>query len=156
MAEMRINFMKPEEKKVCKKSKKPVSSIVLYVVASVVALIAVASLANNILLFKSTVGQYVAQGYPSTEVIKQLVPIQLLPGVFESLALYAGIAFALFAAGMINEKISKCLTMLTKAQSDDDVIEKSTLEKNVVNAENTDDPEKPETVEKANETVKNI
>ncbi|HVJ48628.1 hypothetical protein [Desulfitobacterium sp.] len=97
-------------------SKHPISSIVLYIVAILVTLIAIAFLVNNVLLFKNSVAQYVAQGYPSAEVVKQLIPNQLLPGIFEPIAVYGGIAFILFATGIINQKVSKCLTVLAKPE----------------------------------------
>ncbi|HEX3011976.1 MAG TPA: hypothetical protein VHQ70_08070 [Syntrophomonadaceae bacterium] len=90
--------------------KKSTGSKVLYAAAVVVGVIAIALLVDNIMLFKNNVAQYVAQGYPSSVVLKQLIPGQLLPGVFEPLALYLGIAFALWGLGIINQKVSDCLT----------------------------------------------
>lgn len=101
------------------KSKKFSISIVLYIVASVVALVGIASLVNNILLFRNSVNQYVAQGYSVATVNKQLIPSQLLPGIFQSIALYGGIAFVLLGAGIINKKVSKCLILLTKIDVED-------------------------------------
>lgn len=98
------------------KEKKPVGTIVLYFAALAVALIAVASLTNSILLFKNVLNQYVTEGYPVAELMKQLVPSQLLPGIFEPVALYGGIAALLYAAGMINQKVSKSLALLTKVE----------------------------------------
>ncbi|MEA4900923.1 hypothetical protein [Desulfitobacterium sp.] len=100
-----------------KNSKRPISSIVLYCVATLIALIAIAFLVNNVLLFKNVLDQYVAQGYPSDEVIKQLVPSQLLPGIFEPIAVYGGISFILFGIGIINQKISECLGKLPKDEN---------------------------------------
>lgn len=76
--------------------------------AVVVAVLGLASLVNNILLFKDTISQYVAQGYPSGEVLKYMIPSQLLPGLFELLAVYGGIAMILWAAGIINQNLSNC------------------------------------------------
>lgn len=98
-------------------SKQPISSIVLYTAGTVVALIAIAFLVNNVILFKNAVAQYVAQGYPSAEVMSQLIPNQLLPGVFEPVAVYGGIAFLLFGVGILNQKVSKGLKMLTKEET---------------------------------------
>ncbi|MEN6459926.1 MAG: hypothetical protein ABFC94_00960 [Syntrophomonas sp.] len=106
--------MKLKEKDAVKKSKKFTISTTLYIAASVVALIAVASLIDNIILYKNSVAQYVAQGYPVALVIKQLIPSQLLPGLFDTIAVYGGIALILFSAGIINKKVSECLTLLTK------------------------------------------
>lgn len=94
-------------------AKKSAVSIVLYVAAVVVALIGVALLINNVLLFKNTVNQYVAQGYPAADVIKQLVPSQLIPGILQPVGVYLGIAFILFGTGIINQKVSGCLIHLT-------------------------------------------
>lgn len=105
-----------ESRKRLEKSKLTVSSIVMYVGSTIVALIALAFLIDNIILFKDTVAQYVGQGYPSDTVVKQLIPSQLLPGVFESVALYGGIALILFAAGLINHKAIIILKVLTKAE----------------------------------------
>lgn len=101
------------------RSKQPTSSIVLYSVATLVSLIAIAFLINNVILFKDTLAQYVAQGYPPADVVKQLIPNQLLPGVFEPIAVYGGIAFLLFGAGIINQKVTKCLKMLAMEEVTD-------------------------------------
>ncbi|WP_051541857.1 hypothetical protein [Clostridium lundense] len=147
--------MKFKEKSTCKKS---ISTKVLYTVGSVVALIAVSSLINNIMMFKEAITQYVAQGYNYTEVIKQLISVQLLPGVFESIAMYGGMSVVLFAAGVINEKVSKSLVILSEAEVDKDVIEEGALDGDVIDVENIDKlPEnleelkEVETVEKVNE-----
>lgn len=95
-----------------KKPKRPAGSIVLYVAAIAVTIIGVAYLVTNIVLFQKTVVQYVAQGYPADAVVSQLLPTQLLPGIYEPIAVYGGIALILFGVGMINQKISKCLRML--------------------------------------------
>lgn len=124
--------MKLKEKNMPEKSKKPTSSIVLYGAFSVVALIAVALLINNIILFKNTVNLYVDQGYLAADVIKQLIPSQLLPGIFEPIAVYGGIAFVLLGAAIINQKVSKCLILLTKVEVCNDAIEDSDLVENVI------------------------
>ncbi|WP_205666539.1 hypothetical protein [Aminipila luticellarii] len=88
------------------KSKKFSISKLLYVIAAIVALLGIAILADDIFLFRTTVAQYAMQGYPAAEVMKQLVPAQLLPGIFEALALYGGMAFALVGIGTANKKLS--------------------------------------------------
>lgn len=95
-----------------KKSKRPAGTIVLYVAAIVVTIIGVAYLVTNIVLFQKSMAQYVAQGYAAADVTSQLLPSQLLPGIYEPIAVYGGIALILFGAGMINQKISKGLKML--------------------------------------------
>jgi hypothetical protein len=139
--------MKLKDKNVSKKSRKFSISIVLYIVASVVALVGVTSLVNNIFLFRDSVNQYVAQGYPVATVIKQLIPSQLLPGIFEPIAVYGGIAFILLGAGIVNKKVSKCLILLTKVDVCNDAIEESILEQNGVDIETTETTEQTETVE---------
>ena len=93
---------------------------VIYAVAIIVLLIGIAFLANNIILFKNTVFHYASQGYPSAEVVKQLLPSQLLPGIFESVAVYGGIAAVLFCAGTINQKLSYLTASLTASVSNED------------------------------------
>ncbi|WP_199241771.1 hypothetical protein [Desulfosporosinus sp. Sb-LF] len=95
-----------------KKSKRPAGSIVLYVAAIVVTIIGVAFLVTNIVLFQKSLAQYVAQGYAAADVASQLIPSQLLPGIYEPIGVYGGIALILFGAGVINQKISKSLKML--------------------------------------------
>lgn len=115
-----------------KNTSKSPSSIILYVVASIVALVGIATLVNNILLFSNNVNQYVSQGYPSSEVLKQLIPMQLLPGVFEPIAVYEGIAFVLFGLGILIKKVVKHQNLLsnseTFSETDSEAIEKHDVE----------------------------
>ena len=141
--------MKLKAKKVSGKSKKSAISITLYVVASVVALVGVALLINNIFLFKSTVNQYVAQGYTAQTVINELLTAQLLPGIFEPVAVYGGIAVVLLGVGIVNKKVSKCLILLNKVEVCNDTIGESIVEPNVANVENTEVIQQTETVEEA-------
>ena len=104
------NFMKS-------KQKKPVSSIILYVAASIIAILGVTLLVSNILLYRSNVAQYVAQGTAKAVVTKQLIPAQLIPGIFEPIAVYLGIALLLVFAGIINQKVSKYLGTLTEKET---------------------------------------
>ena len=99
-----------------KKSKRPASSIALYAAAIVVAIVGLAYLVTNIMMYRTSVAQYVAQGYAVADVTSQLLLSQLLPGIYEPIAVYGGIALILFGAGMINQKISKCLKMLGDAE----------------------------------------
>jgi Sec-independent protein translocase protein TatA len=92
--------------KMSRKSRLPLSSIILHTAAAIIFLIAIASLVNNIILFNDNVKHYVEQGYTFTEVLKGLAPSQLLPGIFEPVAVYMGIAFLLFGTGLINQKVS--------------------------------------------------
>ncbi|HEY5556130.1 hypothetical protein [Acetobacterium sp.] len=125
--------MKSNEKNMSEKSKKTSSSMILYVAGSIVAVIAVALLIDNIMLFYTNLNQYVTQGYAAADVIKQLLPGQLLPGIFEPIAVYGGIALLLFYAGFINQKVSKGLMLLTEVKSfDDPTVERITVEKTTV------------------------
>ncbi len=112
-------------------------SILLYVVAAIVALLGIALLADDIYIFKSTVAQYVMQGYSADDVMKSLIPAQLLPGVFEAIALYGGMTFALIGIGIANRKISKNLIPLDTVTNEENVEEK-TLPGNVDESENTE------------------
>lgn len=142
--------MKLKDKNVSKKSGKFSVSIVFYVVSLVIAVVGVALLVNNIILFRSTVNNYVAQGYSSAAVIKQLVPSQLLPGIFEPIAVYGGIAVVLLGVGIVNKKVSKCLTLLNKGNTCDDVIEENTLKQDGDHVENIETTKQMEFVEEAN------
>jgi hypothetical protein len=112
------HFMKFKREKTYKDSKNPISSILMYAGAILVALIGIASLVNNVILFNSSVTSYIGQGYTRAAVYKQLVPGQLLPSIFEAVALYGGIAFALLCAGMINNKLSKTLILLANTKNE--------------------------------------
>ncbi|WP_183128115.1 hypothetical protein [Clostridium autoethanogenum] len=108
--------MKVKDKTGLKKSNKIYVSKILNAAALVVAVLGIASLANNIYLFRQATNQYVAQGYSAATVTKQLLSSQLLPGIFEPIALYGGISIVLLAINMINKKVSKCLELLTPAE----------------------------------------
>ena len=71
----------------------------------------------------------------------------MLPGIFEPIAVYGGIAFVLLGVGIVNKKVSKCLILLTKVDVCNDTIEESILEQNGVDVENTETTEQTETVE---------
>jgi hypothetical protein len=106
--------MKLKDENVSKKSRKCSISIVLYIVASIIALAGVALLVDNIFIFRKAVNEYVTQGYAIDVVYKQLIPSQLLPGIFEPIAVYGGIAFILIGISKLNKKISKYLVLLTE------------------------------------------
>jgi hypothetical protein len=119
-----------------------------------VALIAVAFLINNLLLFRDTVNQYVAQGYAAADVVRGLLPGQLVPGVFQPIAVYGGIAMLLYAAANINHQLSLSLGLLDQpsspgqaADSDDQPAAESTTPDTDDRAEESAAP-----VEDANDT----
>lgn len=127
--------MKIKNEGVPEKSKKFFISTVLYITASVVAIIGIALLADNIYIFKSTVAQYVAQGYAASDVIKSLIPSQLVPGIIQAVAGYGGMAVILLGVGIVNKKISKCLTTLAKLENNENPNEGSIVEQNVTSSE---------------------
>lgn len=143
--------MESKDKKMTGKS---TFSTVLYVAASVAALIGVAALVNNVLLFKNTVAQYVAQGYTSDIVLKHLIPSQLLPGIFEPIALYGGVAFILFGIGVVNRKVSKCLGMLSDTNECNEAVAEETAIQNAADMENTETLEQMGVSEEISEEVK--
>jgi len=97
-----------------KQKKLLTSSIILYVAASIIAILGLVLLISNILLYRNNVAQYVAQGTAIGVVTAQLIPAQLIPGIFEPISIYWGIALLLMGAGMINQKVSKFLATLTE------------------------------------------
>jgi hypothetical protein len=110
------------------KQKKPTSSIILYVAASIIAILGVSLLISNVLLYRKNVAQYVAQGTDASVVTAQLIPAQLIPGIFEPIGIYLGIALILTCAGIINQKVSKCLAALTENEVCDVDVEVKALE----------------------------
>ena len=114
--------MKLKNKDVIEKKREFPISKILYVIASIVGVMGVALLADNIYIFKSTVDQYVTQGYTVADVVKGLLPSQLIPGIFEPIAIYGGIAFILLGVGIANKKISEHFIALTKVENQDDAL----------------------------------
>lgn len=148
--------MKVKDKTVLKKSKKVSVSKILNAAALVVVILGIASLANNIYLFRQAVNQYVAQGYSAATVTKQLLSSQLLPGIFEPIALYGGISIVLLAVSMINKKVSKCLELLTPTEvCQKNISNDINAASNDVEADNhsihTDDKESSDNEEKHNQ-----
>ncbi|MBV7273464.1 hypothetical protein I6U48_11145 [Clostridium sp. PL3] len=151
--------MKLKNKNMLIKSEKSSLSIALYAAASTVAVLGIALLIDNIFIFKKTVDQYVSQGYPSATVIKQLLPSQLLPGIFEPIALYGGIAFILLGLAIVNKKVSKYLAAVDKNEVYDDINvnnnEESASKQNIIETENMEIAEQIEVIENMEETKKN-
>jgi hypothetical protein len=136
--------MEIKEKKVSKKSG---FSIVLFIVASVVALVGVALLVNNILLYRTTVAQAITDGYDMATIRKALLPSQLIPGIAEPIGIYGGISFILFGVGIVNKKVVKFLTMSNKVEISNDTIEENIAEQNVSDLETAEVTENIETAE---------
>lgn len=83
------------------KTKKPKLAMVLKLGGLVVGLFGIATLINNIMIFNTTVSQAIEQGYPKEMVMEAIVPTQLLPGIFEAIGMYGGLALLMFVAGII-------------------------------------------------------
>jgi hypothetical protein len=130
------------------KTKTPVSSIIMYSFAVVIGIIAIIYLVLNVKLYISSVAQYVAQGYEKADVIKQLIPAQLLPGIFQPVALYGGVAFILFAAGIINKNISRLLSLSFEEVTTND----ANIEEKEENIEAAAQPETSEQIAEAETT----
>lgn len=88
-------------------------SLVLYIGGSIVAIMGIALLINNIILYNQTIAEYVAQGYDSAEVVTQMPPTQLLPIVFQAIGLYGGVSMILFCMGLIFQKVSTFMNQPT-------------------------------------------
>ena len=86
---------------------KTTGSIFLTAAALIVSLVGAALLINNIMNYNNIVSGYVSQGNNKAAVTKQLIPALLLPGVFEPIGMYGGLACVLFGLGIINKKVSK-------------------------------------------------
>jgi len=140
-----------KEKKVSKGSGKSGISVALFIVASIVALIGVVLLVSNIMLYRSTVTQALADGYDIATVRKALLTSQLLPGIAEPIGMYGGISFILFGVGIVGKKVSKCLSMLTKVEINNDTIEETIVAQDVLDLQGTEIYENSKTVEKVTE-----
>ncbi|MFL0197441.1 hypothetical protein ACJDU8_18000 [Clostridium sp. WILCCON 0269] len=152
--------MKFKGKNVSKKSGRFSSSIVFYIAGIVTALLGIALLVNNIILFRKTLNQYVAQGYSASVVLQQLIPSQLLPGIFEPIGVYGGIAVILMGIGIVNRKFSKYLTKVYECSDNaEDNTEESILDQNVIEVgdvealQNEETSQQSETIEKINEEI---
>ncbi len=90
------------------KEKSPiaVSTIIYYVAAVVVLLVGAAYLVINVRYYNTMVAGYVAQGYDAADVTAQLIPQKLLPGIFEPVGIFGGIAAVLWGIGLLSQKLS--------------------------------------------------
>ncbi|BAH06564.1 hypothetical protein [Clostridium kluyveri] len=142
--------MKFESKRVSKKSSKFSSWTAFYIAALVTLLVGIALLVNDIILFRKTVNQYVAQGYSANVVLGQLVPSQLLPGIFQFIGLYGGIVCILIGIGIINKKLSK---IFGESYNCDDNSQENIKEQEVIDVNEIEDVEgeKDTEVEKQDE-----
>lgn len=100
------------------KSVRLVSTKALNGAALAVALFGLAFLINNVWLFRDAVNQYVTQGYPLADVVRGLLPGQLIPGVFEPIAIYGGIAMLLRGAASINYRLTAALPLPVPADTE--------------------------------------
>mgnify|MGYP001593841007 FL=1 len=119
-------------------SKKSAISITLFVSAIVVAILGVALFADNIYLYRTSFSQAVAQGYAAGTVRKALVTSQLLPGIFQPIAMYGGLALLLLGLSKISDKVSRCLTVLTNTENCNDATKENCVDQvdqNVIKVE---------------------
>lgn len=110
-----------------KKNVKSKATIFLYVAAVFVFAVGTVSLVFGIMGYMKTVAQYVAQGYPEAMVTAELIPATLLPGIFQSIGLYWGIAFVLFGLAAISKKLALLMTA-APAENTVEVIEAAQTE----------------------------
>ena len=61
---------------------------------------------NHISYFVKSVSLLTSQGYDRSDILMQLIPDRLLPGIFEAVGLYLGLAALLLGSGLINQKLS--------------------------------------------------
>lgn len=141
--------MKFESKRVSKKSGKFSSWTAFYIAALVTLLVGIALLVNDIILFRKTVNQYVAQGYSANVVLGQLVPSQLLPGIFQFIGLYGGIVCILIGIGIINKKLSK---IFGKLYNCDDNLQEDIKEQEVIGVNEVENVEDAESIEGEKDT----
>ncbi|EQB20855.1 putative membrane protein [Dehalobacter sp. UNSWDHB] len=138
-----------QQKKSQARKKLPGSSIFMYIASAFIALIAVALLVNNILYFNNTISQYTTQGYPYEMVAKELIPGQLLPGIFQPLSIL-GIAVVLYAAGLINQKITgyfrSCSNSGTMVDAEPTVVNTNTVNTAAEDIVSEDQSESPAAV----------
>lgn len=74
--------------------------------ACLVFIMGILYLINHISYFTKSVALYTAQGFSQSEVLGQLVPDKLLPGIFEGIGLFFGVSALLFGTAMVNQKLS--------------------------------------------------
>lgn len=101
-----------------KKAKASNGAVILYIAALIVGIVGIALLVSNIALYSNNVASYVEQGYDIKLVNEQLIPGQLLPGIFEAVGMYGGLAFLLLGIGMIFKKVSEGVTLLSKSEEE--------------------------------------
>ncbi|WP_050740896.1 hypothetical protein [Acetobacterium bakii] len=107
-------------------NKKNSLSIALYIGGIIVAIMGVALLITTVKYYSDTYTQAVAAGYDAAQVSAQLLPSQLLPGVFQAIGVYGGIALILICMGTIYQKVSNYMN-----QSNNEEINVGALEINV-------------------------
>jgi len=113
---------------------------IIYAAAILVLLIGIAFLTDNIMLFKNSIAHYAAQGYPPAEVIKQLLPSQLLPGIFEPVAIYGGVAALLFCAGTINQKLSYLIASISNEKNkEEEISEEEEMDDEITKSNDTEE-----------------
>lgn len=120
-------------------------SVVFFVVAIIDALMGLYS-------FVSTISAYTSQGYEMGEVLKYLVPAQLLPTVIEPLCIIGGIGIVLLGIYRILENNSSDASLKDEdSETEEDIIYESVVEEEPV--DDTEDIKKEENVEESDETI---
>ena len=91
-----------------KKKVTPKSSIFLYIIGIIVAIVGIIPLVDYLMIFVNHFSTYLASGYPYDTVFNSLVP-SLIIQLCSYVATYLGIAVLLFGAGIINTKVFRVL-----------------------------------------------
>lgn len=120
-------------------------SVVFFVVAIIDALMGLYS-------FVSTISAYTSQGYDIVEVLKYLIPAQLLPTVIEPLCIIGGIGIVLLGIYRILENNSSDASLKDEdSETEEDIIYESVVEEEPVDS--AEDTNKEENVEESDETI---
>ncbi|UWG98697.1 hypothetical protein LPY66_07885 [Dehalobacter sp. DCM] len=128
-----------KQPKISSRSRKtPRSSIFMYVMSIVIALVGIAYIINSIYYFKTTIANYVAQGYPYELVASEVIPGQLLPGLLQPLGII-GIAVVIYGAALINHKLSRYLNSIVPCETVEDVASPATAIEEIAQKANDQD-----------------
>lgn len=99
---------KTKKKKLKKKSVTPKSSMVLYIIGVIVAIVGIIALVDYLMLFTKEFAAYLAEGNSYDAVFNYLMP-NLVLQLCSYIATYLGMAVLLFGAGIINTKVFRIL-----------------------------------------------
>lgn len=110
------------------KVKGPKIATALKIGGIVVGVFGLAALINNIMIFMKTIEQYLEQGYPQEMIMEAMVPTQLLPGIFEPIAIYGGLGLLMFAVGVIACKLLPQEEVVIEVIEEEEVVEPIVVE----------------------------